>query len=133
MTTLRSRRLRAEADVLRAAYPALRVASDDSWVLIPAFRLPAGWRPAETTVLVEPPPNYPDAAPNGFYLGAGLRRVDGGSARAPGHYFDRYNNAYASLGYFWYCLEDPERRWDPMHDSLLTFVEAIRTYLGTAD
>jgi hypothetical protein len=132
-STLCSRRLHEAADLLRAAYPELQVADDDSWILIPGFRLPAGWEPDETTVLIEPPPSYPDAAPNGFFLGARLRRIDGAATRFPGHYFDRYNNPYASLGYFWYCLEDDQRRWDPAHDSLITFVEAIRTYLGTAD
>lgn len=84
-------------------------------------------------MLIVPPANYPEAAPDGFYLGSQLRRRDGGRLVEPGHYFAGYKNRYAQLGYRWYCLEDPERNWDPRHDSLVTFVEAIRTYLGTVD
>jgi len=56
-----------------------------------------------------------------------------GKLVAPGHYFQGYHNAYADRGWWWYCLQDPDRNWDPVQDSLLTFVEAIRTYLGAAD
>lgn len=131
---VRDARVLRECAVLRRAYPGLEIAPDRSWVLIPGFRLPRGWEPDETTVLIEPPTNYPEAAPDGFHLGARLRRRGLGRAlRDPGHYFRGYKNRYADRGYFWYCLEDPDRRWDPRHDSLITFVEAIRTYLGTAD
>jgi hypothetical protein len=51
----------------------------------------------------------------------------------PGHYFTNYHNPYAKAGYRWYCLEDPDRNWRPEYDSLVTFVEAIRTYLGLVD
>ncbi len=129
------RRIRLEAAQLAGAYPGLRIAGDDSWILIPEFRLPTGWEPTRTTVLVVVPVTYPESAPDGFFLGSRLRRHDGGSGSLvdPGHYFHGYNNPYADLGYVWYCLEDPYRRWDPRLDSLFTFVEAIRTYLGTAD
>ncbi|WP_250291380.1 E2/UBC family protein [Frankia sp. CiP1_Cm_nod1] len=133
----RNRRIRLEAAQLAGAYRGLRIADDDSWILIPEFRLPAGWEPARTTVLVVVPVTYPECAPDGFFLGSRLRRrdADGGSGGlvAPGHYYRDYNNPYADLGYVWYCLEDPYRRWNPGLDSLFTFVEAIRTYLGTAD
>ncbi|WP_261555521.1 E2/UBC family protein [Frankia tisae] len=126
-------RLRLEVAQLAAAYPGLRIAQDDSWVLIPEFRLPAGWEPVLTTVLVIVPATYPECAPDGFFLGSLLRRHDGTVLSRPGHYFYDYKNPYSGLGYVWYCLEDPDRQWDPLADSLLTFVEAIRTYLGTAD
>jgi hypothetical protein len=83
--------------------------------------------------MVVVPVTYPESAPDGFYVGERLRRRDGGHLVDPGHYFRGYNNPYAELGYVWYCLEDPHRLWDARHDSLVTFVEAIRTYLGTAD
>jgi hypothetical protein len=84
-------------------------------------------------VLIVPPFTYPESAPDGFYLGDHLRRRDGIRLVTPGHYFANYKNPYANAGFRWYCLEDPERNWRPTHDSLLTFVEAIRTYLGTVD
>ncbi len=136
------RRIRLEAAQLAGAYPGLRIADDDSWIIIPEFRLPAGWEPTRTTVLVVVPVTYPESAPDGFFLGSRLQRHDHsglgglgglGGLVDPGHYFHGFNNPYADLGYVWYCLEDPYRRWNPRLDSLLTFVEAIRTYLGTAD
>jgi hypothetical protein len=122
-----------EAAQLACAYPQLRVAEDGSWMLIPEFRLPAGWVPARTTVLIQVPLSYPECAPDGFYLGSRLRRRHGTDLVEPGHYFRDYHNPNADLGYVWYCLEDPERRWRPESDSLVTFVEAIRTYLCAAD
>ncbi|MDT3440471.1 E2/UBC family protein [Pseudofrankia sp. BMG5.37] len=127
------RRVLGEAAQLLCAYPELRVAADGSWLLIPEFRLPGGWAPARTTVLIAVPLTYPECAPDGFYLGDRLRRRDGAFLVSPGHYFREYHNPYADLGYLWYCLEDPERRWSPGVDSLVTYVEAIRTYLGETD
>ncbi|WP_131787815.1 E2/UBC family protein [Protofrankia symbiont of Coriaria ruscifolia] len=129
----RHRRVRWEAAQLAGGYPGLHVADDDSWVVIPGFRLPAGWSPDRTTVLLVPPLTYPESAPDGFYLGSQLRRRNGGDLVSPGHYFQGHKNPYADLGYFWYCLEDPGHNWNAAYDSLITFVEAIRTYLGTAD
>lgn len=129
----RSARVRLEAAALAAAYPGLRLADDDTWLVINRFRLPAGWVPDRTTVMITPPANYPQCAPDGFYLAAKLRREKGGKLVAPGHYFQGYHNPHTDLGWWWYCLQDPHRRWDPAQDSLLTFVEAIRTYLGMAD
>lgn len=131
--SMRGIRIRREAAQLAAAYPGLRVADDDSYLLIPNFRLPRQWTPDRTTVLVIPPVTYPEAAPDGFYLQDDLRRREGGRLVTPGHYFAGYHNPYAAQGMRWYCLEDPDRNWRSAHDSLLTFVEAIRTYLGTAD
>jgi hypothetical protein len=131
--TRRTARLRMEAATLAAAYPGLKIADDESYVFISGFRLPTGWIPDRASVLIVPPAAYPECAPDGFYLSAKLRRRKGGQLVTPGHYFRDYHNPYADLGYHWYCLEDPERRWRAGQDSLLTFVEAIRTYLGTAD
>jgi hypothetical protein len=133
VTTLANARLRLEAAVLRSAYPGLSIAEDGTWVMIPHFRLPAGWVPDRTTVLIVPPPNYPECSPDGFYLTAQLRRHVAGQLAPPGHYFNGYHNPYAHLGWYWYCLQDPDRNWDPAQDTLLSFVEAIRTYLGMAD
>ncbi|MBL7487429.1 hypothetical protein I6A60_24765 [Frankia sp. AgB1.9] len=127
------RRVFAEAAQLLCAYPALQVAADGSWLLIPEFRLPAGWAPARTTVLIVVPLTYPECGPDGFYLGDRLRRRNGTSLAQPGHYFRDFHNPYADRGYRWYCLEDPERGWRSDVDSMVSLVEAIRTYLGTAD
>ncbi|MBL7487473.1 hypothetical protein I6A60_06010 [Frankia sp. AgB1.9] len=127
------RRVFAEAAQLLRAYPGLCVAADGSWLLIPEFRLPAGWAPPRTTVLIAVPLTYPECAPDGFYLGDRLRRHTGAALAQPGHYLRDFHNPCAGLGYLWYCLEDPERRWRHDIDSLVTYVEAIRTYLGAAD
>jgi len=66
--TRRSARLRWEAAALAAAYPALRLADDDTWLTIEKFRLPAGWVPDRTSVMITPPATYPQCAPDGFYL-----------------------------------------------------------------
>lgn len=126
--TVRSRRLQRELAVVRRLFPQAEAASDLSWVLIPDYTLPHGWEPSLTTILIVPPPNYPEAGPDGFYLGDRLRR----HGRTPGHYFRAYRkNRFADRGYVWYCLEDPERNWQPEHDSLVTFLDAIWTYLGS--
>lgn len=119
--------------MLAAAYPQLVLDDDGKWLVIPEFRLPAGWHPALTTVMIEPPPNYPEAAPDGFFMAARLQRRGAGGLRTPGHYFDRHKNPHLERNFWWYCLEDQGRHWSPRYDSLLTFVEAIRTYLGTTD
>lgn len=62
----RRQRVRYEAAQLAAGYPGLRVADDDSYVYIPGFRLPKRWVPDLTAVLIVPPVNYPEAAPDGF-------------------------------------------------------------------
>jgi hypothetical protein len=129
----RSARVRLEAAALASAYPGLEIADDDSYVIIPDFRLPKGWVPDRTTVLIIPPAAYPECAPDGFYLAAQLQRRSGSRLVTPGHYFKHHHNPYADLGYYWYCLEEREGTWQAHQDSLLTFVEAIRTYLGTAD
>lgn len=131
--SLRRLMVRREAAQLAAAYPGLSVPPDDSYVHIPGFRLPAQWVPDRTAVVIIPPANYPEAAPDGFFLGDNLRRRDGSTLTTPGHYFSNYKNPYARAGYRWYCLEDPESNWDARYDSLVSFVEAIRTYLGAAD
>ena len=131
--SVRRLRIRREAAQLASAYPGLAVADDDSHLRIPRFRLPRRWTPDRTTVVIVPPFTYPESAPDGFYLGDNLRRRDGVRLITPGHYFANYKNPYAKAGFRWYCLEDPERNWHPAHDSLVTFVEAIRTYLGTVD
>lgn len=131
--SIRRLKIRREAAQLAAGYPGLTVAEDDSYVHIPGFRLPEKWIPGRTAVVIVPPVNYPEAAPDGFFLGDKLLRRDGARVSVPGHYFANYKNPYASAGYRWYCLEDPESNWNPTYDSLVTFVEAIRTYLGTAD
>jgi len=133
ITGTRHRRLANEARQLAVAFPRLELAADDSWLVIPDFRLPSGWTPPRTTVLVVPPLNYPEAGPDGFYLAARLSRIVNGRLVQPGHYFGKYKNPYAAAGYHWYCLEDQASCWDPHYDSLVTFVEAIRTYLGTPD
>ena len=131
--SLRRVMIRREAAQLAGAYPGLTVAPDDSFVHIPGFRLPQKWVPDRTAVVIIPPLNYPEAAPEGFFLGDNLRRRDGSALATPGHYFASYKNPYARAGYRWYCLEDPESNWDPRYAWLVSFVEAIRTYLGTAD
>ncbi|MDT5040679.1 MAG: Prokaryotic family [Actinoplanes sp.] len=131
--TRRCARVRWEAASLAAAYPLMELAADESWLVIREFRLPAGWSPDRTDVMITPAVNYPECAPDGFYLASRLRRWVDGRLVTPGHYFRGYHNPHEHQGWYWYCLQDPAGRWDARQDSLLTFVEAIRTYLGAAD
>ena len=98
MATLRSMRIRAEAKQLSIAYPRLSIA-DDTWIVVDDFRLPVGWEPNRTRVMITPPPNYPQSAPDGFYLASKLRRQNGEKLVSPGHYFATYHNPYADLGW----------------------------------
>lgn len=126
--TLRSRRLEQEVALVQRLYPSAVMANDESWLLISNYQLPNGWDPDITTILVVPPLNYPESGPDGFYLGDKLRRF----GRNPRHYFRNYRkNKFTHLGYIWYCLEDTDHNWQPEYDSLVTFLDAIWTYLGS--
>lgn len=135
---LRERRVVTEAELLKQAYPGLMIDQDFGWVLIPEFELPFGWRPPLTAVLIEIPANYPEAGPFGFFLGDRLKRWTGGSWQTPGHIFGEVpyrgkRNHFLDLGYRWYCLHAEPGAWTPRHDSLISFVQAIWTYMGTPD
>jgi hypothetical protein len=96
------------------------------FVVIPRFTLPRQWGLKTTPILIWFPDDYPEVAPNGFYL----------SKKCSGpHIFSR--NVYgkspdlSASGWNWYCMHT---HWRPgghpnEEDNLWTFLEMIRMSL----
>ncbi len=96
------------------------------FVVIPNFSLPARWGMKTTPILIWFPQEYPEVAPNGFYLSQ--------NCRGP-HIFSRnvYGKSpdYSARGWNWYCVHT---HWSPKadpleEDNLWTFLEVIRVSL----
>lgn len=135
--SVRRQRLRSELAILSRAYPLIQHDADFSWITIEGFRLPKRWRPDVTTIGIEPPALYPEVGPYGVFLGGGLQYRQGGTWHKPGHYFklvpyegqkERYRR-WNDAGYHWYCMHDDDGNWNPGYDSLITFVNAVWSYM----
>ena len=96
------------------------------FVVIPQFALPRQWGMKTTPILIWFPDEYPDIAPNGFYLSQ--------NCRGP-HIFSR--NVYGKspdlsrYGWNWYCMHTG---WQPNAnpndgDNLWTFLDLVRMSL----
>jgi len=96
------------------------------FVVIPRFSLPRQWGMKTTPILIWFPDEYPDIAPNGFYLSR--------NCIGP-HIFSR--NVYgkspdlSSSGWNWFCAHTTWRPGaDPnASDNLWTFLEIVRMSL----
>ena len=130
------RRIAQEVMLLAMAFGRVNYdANRYTWVHIPSFRLPPGWKKATTQILILLPAAYPQVGPDGFYLDQKLRDRWG---RAPGHYFEKGEHSkHARLGWAWFCLhQEPSKRggWEASSnvmegDNLLKYVELIRAIL----
>lgn len=73
-------RIASEIELLRKEHPDLEVGPDNSYIIIPRFKLPPGvFTQEETTLLIVLPPTYPTAPPDNFYVAAGLTLRSGGT------------------------------------------------------
>jgi hypothetical protein len=102
---------------------------------IRGFRLPGGWTPRQSDLLILLPSGYPLVPPNSFYLERGLR--DQTNREVAIHYFEQMSghNPYHDRGWAWYCYHVNPNAWHPTHsptrgDSLLTYATIIYQVLA---
>jgi len=103
------------------------IGDDGDFVVVGRVRLPAGYNRAETELLIDIPYDYPLTPP-----GVGHHRVYvppclryGGRELKDIH--EATTPSFETPGFgpwAWWCYEDI--RWDPLRDTLITFVEMIR-------
>lgn len=127
--TVRSRRVAREVVALRARFGLVEVAGDATWVKVDHVPLSGAWAPSCAPVLILVPPNYPEAAPDGAFVGARLGH-DSATPALRRHVFATVRNPLRANGYVWCCLEDHDGHWDWRLDSLSTFVDALLTHVG---
>lgn len=128
--TYRHDRINHETGRLARIYPGIILGTDASFIYIPDFPIPTQRQPVTAALLVVPPPNYPESAPDGFYLDGNAYPGAGTPQGEPGRYYGSAD-LYSELGYRWHPLRNVAYSWDPSQDSLATFVQIIRTYLAT--
>ena len=117
------------------------------YLIIPKYKLPGGWNPESTALMIIFPVEYPDLPPNGFYIQKHVA--------APvnhGHIYSRaFNNGYGSRpeesewlnqnGWVWYCAHVAKGSWLPAKlksisdwrwgDNLFTFFSLISEVMNT--
>ena len=84
MTTVAHRldaRLDEEEPLLVDAFPSVRLDRDTQTVLLPDYRLPAGWSQDQTDVLFVYPANYPAGCPDNVCTRPDLRLASGHHAQ----------------------------------------------------
>jgi len=74
-----SERIAAELDLVRTAYPDLKVQERDGvqWMLIPDYPLPDGWSGKKVDVAFKMPAGLPGQQPYAFWVPPGLTLADG--------------------------------------------------------
>ena len=60
-------RIEQELSLLRRFYSDLEFFAQGQWVLLPRYRLPPLWQPAEVPIPFQIPAGYPGTAPYGFF------------------------------------------------------------------
>jgi hypothetical protein len=101
-------RRKQEIEMLREQFPALTHGEGLDWVMIPAFRLPAGWNREHTRILIIIPPGYPQTPPDNFYVDIGLRTAGGNQ---PNGYSEPASQVGESWGQFSWHADVPT--WRP--------------------
>jgi Prokaryotic E2 family E len=71
------RRLATERALLRQAFPSAILDAEALVVVLPGYRLPAGWSHARTDILFAIPPNYPAGQPDNICARPDLRLASG--------------------------------------------------------
>jgi hypothetical protein len=92
-------------------------------VTIPNFPLGPGWSATKTTVRFVVPAGYPVARPDCFWTDADLRLVDSKMPQAT-NFQALPSGGEALLWFSWHAGQ-----WNPNQDSLLTYINVIRTRL----
>lgn len=122
-TTVTDDLVEAQLAALRQMHPDADVRSrgdGTSLVVVPAVELPAGWNQTETGIAFLIPVGFPMAQPDCFWADGSLRLAGDGMPHAsnispvPGE-------AEPRLWFSWHLAT-----WNPVTDSLLTYVRVIR-------
>jgi hypothetical protein len=115
--------LDAQMEQLRRAYPNASMNLVDgglALVTVPGVELPEGWSQKVTTVWFHAPVGYPMAKPDCFWADSTLRLAGGGMPQSSG--------INAPAGYAqpltWFSWH--VQPWNPVGDTLLTYVRVIR-------
>jgi len=116
-------------------------------MVIPNYKLPRGWSPKTTSLMIIFPVEYPNLPPNGFYISKNVV-----APSLHGHIYSRaYNNGYGStpkeqqelerLGWVWYCAHVANGSWHPAKlkrisdwrhgDNLFTFFSLISEVMNS--
>ena len=91
-------------------------------VSIPEVNLPPGWSMSSVTVLFVAPPGFPNAQPDCFWVEpVGLRLGDGGTPQATNDSNPIPEFAEHKATWFSWHLQ----QWDPIHDSLFTYLKVV--------
>lgn len=114
----------AQLEAVRASFPgasAARRGDGTVLVTVPDVPLPPGWNAASTAIFFLAPAGYPAAQPDCFWADASLRLASGMMPQAsnmtpiPGE-------ANPRLWFSWHLTGG----WNPMRDSLLSYVRTIQ-------
>ena len=98
-------------------------------IVVPNFRLPAGWNRSEATILFVAPPGYPGAQPDCFWVEpSGLRLANQGTPNASNDSNPIPGVEGRSTTWFSWHLQS----WNPNNDSLLTYMNVITQRLFPA-
>jgi len=108
---------------LRATYPDvgyMERADGSKLIRVPQYALPAqGWNAPTTTVYFLAVPSYPLARPDCFWTDPQLKLASGGPPQNTS-----INNSHGGpeslLWFSWHVA-----KWDPNHDTLLTYLKVI--------
>jgi len=116
-------------------------------MVVPKYKLPNGWKPAATPLLIIFPVEYPELPPNGFYIQHYVT-----APANHGHIYARaYNEGYGAkpgeqeelnrYGWVWYCAHVANGAWQPAKlrkltdwhygDNLFTFFALISEVMNT--
>ncbi|MFH1882188.1 MAG: E2/UBC family protein [Planctomycetota bacterium] len=121
-------RIAAEIKLLKTRYPNVQHGQGHAWVMIPDFVLPDGYNRKTTRLLFLILPSYPHAAPDNFYVDAGLKF---GNGKPLTSYSE---GSQVPIEGTWGCFSWHPEIWQPAAeiekgDNLLTFMKAVNLRL----
>lgn len=103
-----SGRLAEEMPLLRRAFPNASIDADACVVILPAYRLPAGWSHEQTDILFSIPSNYPAGQPDNICARPDLTLIGGG---APGN--NQGIQVYAGRSWLQFSYHVDPADWRP--------------------
>lgn len=94
-------------------------------LVISGWKVPAGYEPAETDLLVRLPAGFPDAAPDMYWCDPPVRLAGSGAFPPAADLMEQH------LGRQWqrFSRHLPAGAWQPGRDSLESYLALIRTEL----
>lgn len=128
-------RVREEIELLKQKYPDLQHGEQMNWVLIPQYPLPAHYNKSHTRLLWRIPVEYPQTAPDDFFVDVDLRLKDGN----PPPSFNPNSSSSSGTApvpgsWGWFSWHPEQGKWRPAAsiekgDNLLTFLRSVNICL----